>query len=332
MDLATRFLAGEERALARAITLVEAGDAAGAALVRRVRREAGGRRAHVIGVTGAPGSGKSTLVDRLVERSRSAGRRVAVVAIDPSSPFTGGAILGDRIRMTRWHGDHGVFIRSMAARGHLGGLAAATLQVIAVMTAFGFDDVVVETVGVGQGEVEIVGVADSTLVVLTPGQGDGVQAVKAGVMEIADVFVVNKADQVGASRLVRDVRAMLDLAPVDRGWIPPVVETVASDGRGIDALDSALAAHLAALDEGGQAAKRRQRVRHELAALVAGALQRTVAALPDDEIDALAGGDAAPEGIAARLARSAASALDARRGTELGATPDDGAPSDDAAA
>jgi LAO/AO transport system kinase len=332
MDLATRFLAGEERALSRAITLVEAGDVAGADLLRRVRREAGGRRTHVIGVTGAPGSGKSTLVDRLVERSRSAGRRVAVVAIDPSSPFTGGAILGDRIRMTRWHGDDGVFIRSMAARGHLGGLAAATLQVIATMTAFGFDDVLVETVGVGQGEVEIVGVADSTLVVLTPGQGDGVQAVKAGVMEIADVFVVNKADQAGASRLVRDVRAMLDLAPVGRGWIPPVVETVASDGRGIDALDDALAAHLAALDERGQAAKRRQRVRHELAALVAGALQRTVAALPDGELDALSSGDAAPEGIAARLARSAASDLDSRGRTPPVAQPADGAPSNDAAA
>jgi LAO/AO transport system kinase len=309
MDLASRFLAGEERALARAITLVEAGDPAGSALLQRVRRERSECRARIVGVTGAPGSGKSTLVDRLVERSRAAGRRVAVVAVDPSSPFTGGAILGDRIRMTRWHGDRDVFIRSMAARGNLGGLAAATLQVVAVATAFGFDDILVETVGVGQGEVEIVGVADTTLVVLTPGQGDGIQAVKAGLMEIADVFVVNKADQEGASRVVRDVRAMLDLVPGDAAWLPPVVETVASDGRGIERLEEALRAHEATLDADGRVDMRRLRARSELEALVAGALRRAVAALPDAEVDGVAAGETPPERLLARVAADLARAL-----------------------
>jgi LAO/AO transport system kinase len=309
MDLASRFLAGEERALARAITLVEAGDPAGSALLQRVRRERSECRARIVGVTGAPGSGKSTLVDRLVERSRAAGRRVAVVAVDPSSPFTGGAILGDRIRMTRWHGDRDGFIRSIAARGNLGGLAAATLQVVAVATAFGFDDILVETVGVGQGEVEIVGVADTTLVVLTPGQGDGIQAVKAGLMEIADVFVVNKADQEGASRVVRDVRAMLDLVPGDAAWLPPVVETVASDGRGIERLEEALRAHEATLDADGRVDMRRLRARSELEALVAGALRRAVAALPDAEVDGVAAGETPPERLLARVAADLARAL-----------------------
>ena len=304
MSLEERLLAGDERALARAITLVESGAPRGKDLLRRVRREGPlASSVRVVGVTGAPGSGKSTLVDRLVEASRRRDRRVGVVAVDPSSPFTGGAILGDRVRMTRWHADPGVFIRSMAARGHLGGLAAATLQVVALLDAHGFDDVIIETVGVGQGEVEIVGVADCTLVVLTPGQGDGVQAVKAGVMEIADVFVVNKADHDGAARLVRDVRAMLDLAaPGPGAFLPPIVETVASEGRGVDELVVAIDAHLARLEAGdGLAAKRRGRARHEVAALVSGALARLVRALPDDEMDAVAAGRSTPETAAERL-------------------------------
>jgi LAO/AO transport system kinase len=318
MDVEERLLAGDERALARAITLVESGTPRGKDLLRRVRREGPlVTSVRVIGVTGAPGSGKSTLVDRLVEASRRRGRRVGVVAVDPSSPFTGGAILGDRVRMTRWHADPGVFIRSMAARGHLGGLAAATLQVVALLDAHGFDDVIIETVGVGQGEVEIVGVADCTLVVLTPGQGDGVQAVKAGVMEIADVFVVNKADHDGAARLVRDVRTMLDLAAPGPGAVlPPIVETVASEGRGVDELVLAIDAHLARLEaDDGLAAKRRGRARHEVAALVSGALARLVRALPDDEMDAVAAGRSTPEAAAERLIDRLAGRLE-RHGAE----------------
>jgi LAO/AO transport system kinase len=319
MGLDERFLAGDERALARAITLVEAGAPRGMELLRRVRRHeplgaaAGGAR--VVGVTGAPGSGKSTLVDGLVAAARRRERRVGVVAVDPSSPFSGGAILGDRVRMTRWHADPGVFIRSMAARGHLGGLAAATLQVVVLLDAYGFDEIVIETVGVGQGEVEIVDVADCTLVVLTPGQGDGVQAVKAGVMEIADVFVVNKADQDGAARLVRDVRAMLDLAaPAPGTVLPSVLETVAREGRGVDEVVAAIDAHLARLEAGdGLRAKRRARARHEVASLVAGALARLVRDLPDEDVDAVVAGRSTPERAAERLiAELAASAGQAR--------------------
>jgi LAO/AO transport system kinase len=323
MSLEERFLAGDERALARAITLVESGAPRGRELLRRVRETGvtGAPGARVIGVTGAPGSGKSTLVDRLVEAWRRRGRRVGVVAVDPSSPFTGGAILGDRVRMTRWHDDPDVFIRSMAARGHLGGLAAATLQVVALLDAYGYHDVIIETVGVGQGEVEIVEVADCTLVVLTPGQGDAVQAVKAGVMEIADVFVVNKADHDGAARLVRDVRAMLDLVPAGDAVLPPVLEAVANQGRGVDELVAAIDAHLSRLQaHAGLSAKRRGRARHEVAALVSGALGRLVRGLPDDELDAIAAGRSTPEAAADRVvARLAAAA--APGGAPGGAPP-----------
>jgi LAO/AO transport system kinase len=308
VSVSDRFLAGDERALARAITLVEAGLPEGGDLLRRLRLAGRGAApgARVVGVTGAPGSGKSTLVDRLVEVARARGRRIGVVAVDPSSPFTGGAILGDRIRMTRWHADPGVFIRSMASRGHLGGLAASTLQVVTLLLAAGVDDVVIETVGVGQGEVEIVGVADTTVVVLTPGQGDGVQAAKAGLMEIADVFVVNKADHEGASRLVRDVRAMLELAALAPGaWLPPVVETVASDGRGTDDLARAIDAHGAhLLAGGGLVGKRRGRVRHEVTSLAAGAVTRAGRAVPDESLDDVAAGRRAPEALVRELLAS----------------------------
>ena len=202
-------MAQEERALARAITLLEAGRDEGQTLLKNVRPRGG--RARVVGVTGAPGSGKSTLVDKLIGVARGRGLKVAVVAIDPTSPFSGGAILGDRIRMGRWHTDAGVFIRSMATRGHLGGLAAASLQVVALLDAHGFDFVFIETVGVGQSEVDVVKVADTTLLVLTPGQGDGVQAFKAGIMEIADVFAINKFDLPGGPRLKREIKAALEL-------------------------------------------------------------------------------------------------------------------------
>ncbi|CAN5733820.1 methylmalonyl Co-A mutase-associated GTPase MeaB [soil metagenome] len=323
MSLEERFRAGDDRALARAITLVEAGGPEGRELLQRLRR--GADPARIVGITGAPGSGKSTLVDRLVGSARTSGRTVAVVAVDPSSPFTGGAILGDRVRMTRWHDDDGVFIRSMAARGHLGGLAAATLQVVALMAAYGFDDVIVETVGVGQGEVEIVGVADTTLVVLTPGQGDGVQAVKAGVMEIADVFVVNKADHDGAGRVVRDVRAMLELAhPAQGAWLPTVLETVASQGQGIDAVVAAIAAHrdwLGATD--ALEAKRRGRARHEIGALVWGAARASLRALPEGAVDDVASGRSSPEALARRVIAHLAGSDD-----DAFASPRDGSPAD----
>src|SRR5690606_12433713 len=204
-----------------------AGSDAGQELLRGLRDRTG--RAAVVGITGSPGAGKSTLTDALIAVLREHGRRVGVVAIDPTSPFSGGAILGDRIRMTRWHSDPGVFIRSMATRGHLGGLAAATLQVVALLDAVGFDHVLIETVGVGQSEVDVVQAADTTVVVLTPGQGDGVQAFKAGIMEIADVFCINKYDLPGADRLRREVAAALELGDHDaHTWFPPIVGTVAA--------------------------------------------------------------------------------------------------------
>lgn len=310
MTLVERFLSGDERALARVISEVEAGTPRGGALLRRLRAEGEGREVRLIGVTGAPGSGKSTLVDRMVEVARRAGRRVGVVAVDPSSPFSGGAILGDRIRMTRWHDDRGVFIRSMAARGHLGGLAAASRQVVSLFAAFGLDEVLIETVGVGQSEVEIAGAADTTVVVLTPGQGDGVQAVKAGVMEIADVFVVNKADHEGASRVVREVRAMLELVPrAPDAWTAPVLETIASDGHGVDALVEALERHATHLRHAGVLqAKRRERARGEVLAVLGGAVRRALARLGPDAIDDVAAGRLSPEAVAERVLRSLAAA------------------------
>jgi LAO/AO transport system kinase len=294
-SLEARFLAGNERALARGISLLEAGEAAGGALLTAVRSRGGG--AHLVGVTGSPGSGKSTLTDGLIVTARAQGKRVAVLAVDPTSPYSGGAILGDRIRMMRHHGDAGVFIRSLATRGHLGGLAAATLQVTALLDAFGFDVVFIETVGVGQSEVDIVSVADTTLLTLTPGQGDGVQAFKAGIMEIADVFVINKADQPGSGRLGREVRAALELAPQQEGWRPPILETVASEGRGVAELFEAVAAHRAHLEKSDEVETlRRQRVRFEVSALLFERLRKRLAGLEPRLIDAvLAGNTSATE-------------------------------------
>jgi LAO/AO transport system kinase len=230
-ELGERILAGDERALARAASWIENRKPEAEALLQELFPKTG--RAFIIGVTGAPGSGKSTLCDQLTEVFRAGGKTVGVIAVDPTSPYSGGAILGDRIRMQRHHADPGVFIRSMATRGWMGGLAAATTEMTMLLDAAGRDVVIVETVGVGQDEVEIARLADVTLVLLVPGMGDDVQAIKAGIMEIADVFVINKSDQAGADKLDRDLKGSLGLAHRPDGWTPLVVQTVASEGKGI---------------------------------------------------------------------------------------------------
>jgi LAO/AO transport system kinase len=254
--------AGETRAVARAISLVEDGLPDARALLAALFPHAGGSL--VVGVTGPPGAGKSSLVDRLTAHLRRQGRTVGIVAVDPTSPFSGGAILGDRIRMQAQATDPGVFIRSMATRGHLGGLAAATDQAVLVLSAAGKDVILVETVGVGQDEVDIVGTADVSLVVLVPGLGDGVQALKAGIMEIADVFVVNKADRDGVERVVAEIESTLSLAAAD-GEPPAIVRTVATRDEGLEALLEAVESYRCRTAESGALeAKRRARLRRQL--------------------------------------------------------------------
>jgi LAO/AO transport system kinase len=267
MDLAERLLAGEVRALARAIRMVEDRDPAVEDLLRQVRGRAG--RAHVVGITGPPGGGKSTLGDGIIERWRAAGHSVGVIAVDPSSPFSGGAILGDRVRMQRHALDRGVYIRSMAARGHLGGLASAAREAIRLIDASGRDRCLLETVGVGQSELEVMQTADTTVVVTTPASGDSVQIIKAGILEIADVFVVNKADIAGADRVAKELRRMVHETKSGTYWEPPVVMTVASSGEGIDELVDAVERHHIRLEESGELARRRtRRLRAEVEAIV----------------------------------------------------------------
>jgi LAO/AO transport system kinase len=242
--------------VARAISLIEDGAPEAAALLAALFPRAG--RALVVGVTGPPGAGKSTLVDRVTARLRARGKTVGVIAVDPTSPYTGGAILGDRIRMQAHAVDPGVFIRSMATRGHLGGLAAATAHAVTVLAASGKDVVLVETVGVGQGEVEIVGTADVSVVVLVPGLGDEVQALKAGIMEIADVFVVNKADREGVDRLVTELHSMLSMGTGAEAEGPEIVKTVATEDVGIEAVLDAVEAFRARAEASGELARKQR--------------------------------------------------------------------------
>lgn len=264
MSLAAAILEGDRRALARLITQVENDRPEARAEVTALYAKAG--RGHLIGITGAPGTGKSTLVNELARAYRAAGRTVAIVAVDPTSPFTGGAILGDRIRMRDLAGDPGVYIRSMATRGSLGGLARATAEVTTVLDAAGFERVLIETVGAGQSEVDIAQLAQTTLVVEAPGLGDDVQAIKAGILEIADILVVNKADQPNTSEAVRALRGMLSLAQNEPGDRPvPICETIASQGQGIAELVEAIDAHYAYLQESGRLHERtRARVQRQI--------------------------------------------------------------------
>lgn len=285
-ELLERARTGERAALARLLSLVERGGP-DARTVGRLTHRLGGS-AYTVGITGAPGAGKSTLTGALVGRIRAEDVPVAVLAVDPSSPFTGGAILGDRVRMGEHAVDPDVYIRSMATRGHLGGLSLATLEAIRVLDAVGWPWVIVETVGVGQVEVEVAGAADTTVVVVNPGWGDAVQANKAGLLEIADVFVINKADRPGARDTRRDLARMLDLT-VGEGWRPPIVETVATDGQGIDELWAAIGAHRSHLEAtGALAARRRARVATEVVEIMAALVRERVERQADGRLDAVA--------------------------------------------
>jgi len=271
-DLLEAFRAGDPRALARAISRCESGR--GADLIRALYPLTG--RALTVGLTGPPGVGKSTLTSALVKHARALGKTVGVISVDPSSPFSHGALLGDRIRLAEHFVDRDVFIRSMASRGHLGGVAGATADAASLMDAFGKDVVLIETVGVGQSEIEIAEIADTTLVALQPGSGDSVQVLKAGVLEIADVFVVNKADHPMALQLQREIRSMMEML-VFSGWVPELVSTQALEGKGVDKLWNAIVAHDAWLRESGAIRnKRRSAFAHRVRQLALGTLERRI--------------------------------------------------------
>ncbi|HVO52086.1 MAG TPA: methylmalonyl Co-A mutase-associated GTPase MeaB [Thermoanaerobaculia bacterium] len=311
--LADGVLAGRVPCVARAISWAESADPRFPELLAALFPRTG--RARVTGLTGSPGAGKSTLTAALARRARARGRKVGIVAVDPSSPFSGGAILGDRIRMQDLYTDPGVLIRSMATRGHLGGLARASADAVDVLDAAGFDEVLVETVGVGQDEVDVFRLAESCVVVLTPGMGDDIQAIKAGLMEVADLFVVNKADRDGADRVVQEILQMLELGE-HGAWIPPVVKTVATSGAGLDELEAKLAEHRAFLDGPHGAARRRDRTVKRIEGLVREDFLR--------KVETLRGGSGALDEAATRVEGrsedpiSAAAGLVARLRQETG--------------
>jgi LAO/AO transport system kinase len=288
-DLVARARDGEPRAVARLVTMVEDGSPQLREVMAALTPHAG--HAHVVGITGSPGVGKSTATNALVTELRRDDTRVGVLAIDPSSPFSGGALLGDRVRMQDHATDAGVFIRSMASRGHLGGLSRTTPQALRVLDAAGCDVVVVETVGVGQSEVEIAGLADTTVVLMAPGLGDGIQAAKAGILEIGDVYVVNKADRDGAEQVRRELRSAITLGDRPEGaWKPPIVLTVARDGLGLDELVAELGRHRRWLEESGELTRRRtRRAREEIEAIAVAALrERWDKVSGHDHLDAMA--------------------------------------------
>jgi LAO/AO transport system kinase len=281
-SLAERLVAGDKRALARAITLIENDDPAGWELVKEVFPRTG--RARIVGLTGPPGVGKSTLIGALTAEMRKQDRDVAVLSIDPSSPFTRGALLGDRIRLSDHFLDSGVFIRSMASRGALGGLSESTLQAALLMDASGKDDVFIETVGVGQAEIDIVDHGDTVVLVLMPGSGDSIQALKAGVMEIPDVIVVNKADHPMTDTMIREIRGVLSLGP-SGSWRVPIVKTEAAKGEGVPELAEKIAEHRAHIEEEGTLEQRRARnLRNEVLELAASRMRRRLeAAVAEDD-------------------------------------------------
>ncbi len=283
-SLAERLIGGDKRALARAITLIESDDPAGWDLIREVYPRTG--KARIVGFTGPPGVGKSTLIGALTTQLRAAERQVAVLSIDPSSPFTRGALLGDRIRLSEHFLDPGVFIRSMATRGALGGLSEAALQVALAMDAAGKDDVLIETVGVGQAEIDIVDHADTIVLALMPGSGDSIQALKAGVMEIPDIIVVNKADHPMTETMVREVRGVLALSHGTDGWRVPILKTEASRGEGVGELAAQIDRHRSQIESEGTLERRRARnLRNEVLGIAAARMRRrleaTVAADPE---------------------------------------------------
>jgi len=284
---AAQVRAGDTRAVSRAITAIEDHDSRAEALLQELFPSTG--RAFVVGITGAPGTGKSTLVDRLAAEYRRQGKTVGIVAVDPTSPYTGGAILGDRIRMQGHAADEGVFVRSMATRGFLGGLARATADVALLLDAAGKQIVLIETVGVGQAEIDIVRLADCTLVLIVPGLGDDVQSMKAGLMEIADIFVLNKAERDGADRLAQQIEAMLHLAPGDGGWVPPIVRTTATEGIGVAALAETIERFRAGLESSGE--RRARMVEHWE--------QRLVALLEERLLERTLGGEDGKRALAA---------------------------------